>query len=159
MTNTDLSLEEMTVQDMTEVVEVIRHCYDGADDMNNLLDNYNFKEDLKMPGCRWWYKIIHRDICIGAINLAYTGMASMAIRNIAYVEPDNNIYIFELLKQKHPEVLCWLVFDAGDEVNEYSFPDIKMKKTQFREDNGFQFLTNANRRSQYISYETVRSDL
>ena len=113
------------------------------------LEYFDLKKDLQMPGCRWWYKIIQQGVCVGVVSLAFTGMASMTIRNIAYAEPDNNIYIFELLKQKHPDVLCWLMFDAEEETNEYSYPDREMKKTQFREDNGFQFLTSANRRNQY----------
>ena len=88
--------------------------------------------------------------CIGVVNLAYTGMESMLIRSIAYLEPDNNIYIFELLKQKHADILCWMMFDSGENINEYSYPDSEIKKHQFWEDNGFRFYTDANRRDQYI---------
>lgn len=144
----DLELREMTESDIPNAVEIVKLCYSNTEDIGELLDYYNFSKDLTMPGCRWWYRIMQQDTCIGMVNLAYSGMASMVIRNIAYLEPDNNIFIFELLKLKHPDVLCWLMFDS-EEANEYSYPDREMKKTQFREDNGFKFLTNANRRNQY----------
>lgn len=143
-----LSLEIMTEEDIPEVTGAVRRCYPDTDRIDDLLEYYNFRKDLNMPGCRWWYKLMNQDGCVGAVNLAYTGMNSMTIRNIAYMEPDSTVYIFELLKRLHPEVLCWLMFDS-DEANEYCYPDCEMKKTQFREDNGFEFLTDANRRSQY----------
>ncbi|MCL2512317.1 MAG: MerR family transcriptional regulator [Oscillospiraceae bacterium] len=150
MTGVDLSLELMNGRDVPEVTEVVRRCYSNTEDIDKLLDYFNFARDFNMPGCRWWYKIMRRGACIGAVNLAFTGMASMLVRNIAYMEPDNNIYIFELLKQKYPDVLCWLMFDAGDEISEYSYPDRESKKARFCGDNEFTFYTDANRRNQFI---------
>jgi len=149
MTGIDLALEEMTAQDILEVTEVVRRCYANTDDIDSLLEHFDFVRNLEMPGCRWWYKIMQQGVCIGAVNLVFTGMNSMAIRNIVYLEPDNNIYLFELLKQMYPNVLCWLMFDAGETINQYSYPDREMKKMQFLEDNGFKFITSANNRNQY----------
>jgi len=150
MTGIDLSLELMTERDIPEVTDVVRRCYANTEDVDSLLEYFGFPRDFNMPDCRWWYKIIQQGACIGAVNLAFTGMESMLIRNIAYMEPDNNIYIFELLKQKHSDILCWLMFDAGKNVTGYSYPDREMKKTSFLEDNGFTFYTSANGRNQYI---------
>lgn len=148
MEKMDLSLELMTENEIPEVTEVVKRCYANTEDVDKLLNFYNFKRDLQMSGCRWWYKLMQKDVCIGVVNLAYTGRNSMAIRNLAYIDPDHNIYIFELLKQRYPDVLCWMMFEAEEE-NEYCYPDREMKKTQFREDNGFRYLTSANRRDQY----------
>lgn len=150
MTGIDLWLEAMTKDDITEVTEVVKHCYLNTKEVDNLLCFFDFERQLNMPDCACYYKIMQSGGCIGVVNLAYTGMESMLIRNIAYMEPDNNIYIFELLKQKHPDILCWMMFDAGENVNEYSYPDCEMKKRQFWEDNGFRYYTGANRRDQYI---------
>lgn len=146
--DTGLALEIMTEKDIPEVSEVVRRCYANTKQVEELLAYYHFSQDLQMPECRWWYKLIQQEVCIGAVNLAYTGRDSMTIRNLAYQEPEDTVYIFELLKQNHPEILCWLMFES-EETNEYCYPDCEMKKTLFREDNGFQYLTGANRRDQY----------
>lgn len=150
MTAIDLWLEAMTTDDIRDVTEVVKRCYSNTQDIDNLLSFFAFERQLHMPDCACYYKIMQSSGCVGVVNLAYTGMESMLIRNIAYMEPDNNIYIFELLKQKHADILCWMMFDAGENLNEYSYPDCEMKKHQFWEDNGFRFYTDANRRDQYI---------
>jgi DNA-binding transcriptional MerR regulator len=150
LTAVDLWLETMTKDDISDVTEVVRRCYPNTEDIDQLLSFFDFERQLNMPDCACYYKIMQSGGCVGVVNLAYTGMESMLIRNVAYTEPDNNIYIFELLKQKHPDILCWMMFDAGETANEYSYPDCEMKKRQFWEDNGFRFYTDANRRDQYV---------
>lgn len=150
MTGVDLSLAPMTVEEVPEVTEIVKQCYAETEDIEGLLQFFDFQRQLQMPDCTCYYKIMQSNQCVGAINVAYVGMEAMLIRNIAYIEPENTIYIFELLKQQYPNVLCWMMFDAGDKINQYSYPDCEMKKRQFWEDNGFEFYTNANSRNQYI---------
>ncbi|MCL2434426.1 MAG: MerR family transcriptional regulator, partial [Clostridia bacterium] len=95
MTGMDLTLEPLTKQDWLEAQEVIKHCYPNTDDPNLL--NYWDTNGFDMPGCRWYYKIMQEGIWVGAVNLVYVGMEAMLIRNIAYADPDINVYLFELL--------------------------------------------------------------
>ena len=137
MAGIDLSLELMTVENIDVVTKVVKHCYANTKDIDELLGFYNFKNQLNMPECTFWYKIMQVDKCVGAVNLEYGGRESMIIRNIAYIEPDNNIYIFELLKQKHHDVLCWQVYLTSVGNNITCHQDYEAKKQQFLEDNGF----------------------
>ena len=89
--------------------------------------------------------------CIGAVNLAFVGMEAMLIRCLAYGDADNNVYLFELLKQKHPDILCWNIYFPNEDENntEHFCFDFENKKRQFADDNGFSFYTNA-RWNRYI---------
>lgn len=150
MAGIDLSLELMTQGDVPEVTEVIKRCYSNTKEMDKLLFYFNFENQLNMPDCTLYYKIIQNGNYIGAINLVYVGMEAMLIRCIAYGEPNNNIYLFDLLKQKHPDVLCWNLYfpNTPDNKEDFCF-DWEGKKRQFREDNGFTFYTDA-RWNRYI---------
>jgi len=96
-----------------------------------------------MPDCRWFYKIMQDDECVGALYLVYVGMEAMLIRCIAYTEPDNNLYIFELLKQLYPEIMCWNIYYPNDSNEGFYNFDFAEKKRQFGDDNGFAFYTGA----------------
>lgn len=150
LTGCDLSLEPMSVADIDEVTEVVRRCYENTEELDELLGFFDFESQLDMPDCTRYYKIMQNGQCIGAVNVAYSGRESMIIRNIAYKEADFNVYVFALLKQKHPDILCWMVFLTAGKDNRYCYHDCEMKKQQFLEDNGFAFYTNANDRHQYI---------
>jgi hypothetical protein len=151
MTRVDLSLELASPADIPIMREVVRHCYTYTEEIDDLLLYFDFEHQFNMPDCACYHKIMQNNECIGVVNLSFTGMESMLIRNIAYQESDNNVYIFELLKQKYPDVLCWMMFFVEEEKeNQYAYHDCEMKKQQFREDNGFIFYTNANRRNQFI---------
>jgi hypothetical protein len=79
------------------------------------------------------------------INLLFVGMEAMLIRCLAYDDPDNNVYLFELLKQKHPDILCWNIYFPNEDENthEHFCFDFENKKRQFADDNGFIFYTDA----------------
>ena len=150
MTGIDLSLELSDKQDISELVKVIKHCYGNTDDTEKLLFYWDFN-GYNMPDCRWFYKIMQNGECIGAVNLAFVGMEAMLIRQLAYCDPDNNIYLFELLKQKHPDILCWNIYFPNESENntEHFCFDFENKKHQFADDNGFTFYTDA-RWNRYI---------
>jgi len=144
MTGTDLSLEPMSARDIPEVTRVIRRCYANVKpkDMDKLLDDWFF-DGLHMPDCQWFYKTMRGGQCVGAIALVFAGMEAMLIRSLAYDDPNDNICLFELLKQKHPDILCWnLYFPNGSGEGDFHF-DWEGKKQQFAQDNGFIFYTNA----------------
>ena len=151
MTEVDLSLELASSVDIPELTDVVRDCYANTKDIDDLITFYDFECQFNLPDCTYYYKVMQNNKCIGVVNLTFTGMESMLIRNVAYREPDNNVFIFELLKQKHPDVLCWMMFfTQADKANGYAYHDCEMKKQQFRDDNGFRFYTSANDRDQYI---------
>ena len=82
---------------------------------------------------------------MGAVNLVYVGMEAILIRCLAYMEPDNNIYLFKLLKNLYPDIMCWNIYypnDADNNKEHFCF-DFESKKRQFVEDNGFTFYTDA----------------
>ncbi len=106
MTDIDLSLELMSQEDVPEVTKAVKRCYKNTHEIDKLLFYFNFENQLNMPDCAYYYKIMQAGECIGAVNLVYVGMEAMLIRCIAYGDADNNIYLFELLKQKHPDILC-----------------------------------------------------
>lgn len=144
MTGVDLSLERMTKEDIGMVTEAIKKCYTKTNEMEKLLFYFNFDNQLNMPDCALYYKIMQRGDCIGAVNLSDVGMEAMLIRCIAYGDPDNNVYLFELLKQKHSDILCWNIYFpsvAGDK-EDFCF-DWEGKKREFAEDNGFTFYTDS----------------
>jgi DNA-binding transcriptional MerR regulator len=151
MTAIDLSLEQMTKADVPEVSEVIKQCYRHTAEMDKLFFYFNFENQLNMPDCALYYKIIQAGECVGAIGLASVGKEAMLIRTIAYDDPDNNIYLFELLKQKHPDILCWNIYFPNDNENnaDHWQYDFENKKRQFSDDNGFTFYTDA-RWNRYI---------
>jgi DNA-binding transcriptional MerR regulator len=140
----DLSLELSDKQDIPELVKIIKLCYGNTDEMEKLLFYWDFN-GFDMPDCRWFYKIMQNGQCIGAVNLAFVGMEAMLIRQLAYRDPDNNIYLFELLKQKHPQILCWNIYfpNAAENNEEHFCFDFENKKRQFADDNGFIFYTDA----------------
>lgn len=144
MTGIDLSLELFEKQDIPELIESIKRCYNNTEDTEKLLFYWDFN-GFDMPNCRWFYKIMQGGECIGAINLAFVGMEAMLIRCLAYGDADNNIYLFELLKQKHPDILCWNIYFPNEDENntEHFCFDFENKKRQFADDNGFSFYTNA----------------
>jgi DNA-binding transcriptional MerR regulator len=148
MSITDLSLELMTQKDINMVTEVVKHCYSNTDEIEKLLYYFDFSHQLYMPDCACYYKILQKGVCIGAVNLAYVGREAMLIRCLAYDEPDMNIFLFELLKQKHPDIQCWMIRNAPDNKEDFNY-DWEMKKQQFWEDNGFIFYTDA-RYNQFI---------
>ena len=151
-TGTELSLVLMTEKDIPDVTEVIKRCYSQVNEMDKLLYFWDFR-GFHMPDCRWFYKIMQDDQCIGAVNLAYVGMEAMLIRCLAYLEPDNNVYIFDLLKSLYPQIECWMIRNATDNkerraIDDFNF-DWEGKKQRFWEDDGFTFYTAA-RYNQYI---------
>jgi len=152
MTGVDLSLEPVTAENVDEITDVIKRCYAHTIEIDKLLYYWDFR-GFNMPGCRWFYRIMQGGECVGAINLAYVGMEAMLIRCLAYSDPDNNIYLFELLKRTHPDILCWMIRNAPDNEDfkgkeDFNY-DWEGKKQRFWEDNGFIFYTNA-RYNQFI---------
>lgn len=147
----DLSLELMFPEDVSEVTEAVKRCYKNTHEIDKLLFHFNFENQLNMPDCVYHYKIMQAGECIGAVNLVYVGMEAMLIRCIAYGDADNNIYLFELLKQKHPDILCWNIYFPNEHENtiEHFCYDFENKKRQFADDIGFTFYTNA-RWNRYI---------
>lgn len=150
ITGIDLSIELSNEQDIPEITEIIKSCYRNVQDKEKMLCYWDFN-GYNMPGCRWFYKIMQNGECIGVINLAFVGMEAMLIRCLAYDDPDNNIYLFELLKQKHPDILCWNIYFPNEVENnlEHFCFDFENKKRQFADDNGFIFYTDA-RWNRYI---------
>ena len=139
MTGLDLSLEPVMPDDLPEVSEVVKRCYSNTKEMDKLLDNFGIEYHSTLPDCAYSYKIMQNGKCIGAVNLGFVGMEAMLIRCLAYSDPDNNIYLFELLKQKHPDVLCWNIYfpsESENNMDHFCF-DWEGKKNQFAEDNGF----------------------
>lgn len=150
MSDIDLSLELANKQDIPELIEIIKRYYSNTEDVDKLLFYWDFN-GFNMPDCRWFYKIMQSGKCVGAINLAFVGKEAMLIRCLAYGDADNNIFLFELLKQKHPDILCWNIYfpnDAENNAEHFCF-DFGNKKRQFVDDNGFTFYTNA-RWNRYI---------
>lgn len=153
MTGVDLSLEPMSEEDINMVTEVVERCYVNTKEMDKLLYYFDFNHQLNMPDCTYYYKIMQSGKCVGTVNLAYVGMEAMLIRCLAYSDQDINIYLFELLKQKHPEVMCWMIRNAPDNeefngIEDFNY-DWEGKKQRFWEDNGFTFYTKA-RYNQFI---------
>jgi len=148
MSAIDLSLELMTEDDVNEVTEVVKRCYSCIKEIDKLLYYFDFEQQLNMPECACYYKIMQNSVCIGVVNLTYVGREAMLIRCLAYMEPDMNVYLFELLKKKYPDVLCWMIRNAPDNKENFNY-DWEMKKQQFWEDNGFYFYTDA-RYNQFI---------
>jgi DNA-binding transcriptional MerR regulator len=145
MTGIDLSLEPVTPDDVPEVSDVVKRCYSNTKEMDKLLDNFGIEYHSTLPNCAYSYKIMQNGKCIGAVNLGFAGMEAMLIHCLAYSDPDNNIYLFELLKQKHPGVLCWNIYfpsESENNMDHFCF-DWEGKKKQFADDNGFIFYTNA----------------
>ena len=144
MAGVGLSLELMTENDVFEVTNVVKQCYPNTKEMDKLLENFDFKYHLKMADCANCYKVMQNGECIGAVNLAPVGMEAMLIRELAYNDPNNNIYLFELFKQKHPDILCWNIYFPSnpDDKEDYCY-DWEGKKRQFADDNGFTSYTNA----------------
>jgi DNA-binding transcriptional MerR regulator len=150
MTGVDLFLEDLTVNETDEAVRVIKQCYPNIEEMDKLLFYFNLEQQMNMPDCTTYYKIIQSGKWIGTINLAYIGRQAMLIRCIACSDSEINIYLFELLKQKHPDIMCWNIYLPNDESNKNDFCyDWDCKKKQFLDDNGFIFYTNA-RWNRYI---------
>ena len=148
MTGIDLTLEPLSKQDIPELTEIIKSCYSSAESSDTLY--YWDFNGFDMPGCRWFYKVMQDGKSVGAINLIHAGMEAMLIRSIAYNDPDNNIYLFELLKKTHPDILCWNIYFPNKDANEGEFHfDWDGKKRQFADDNGFTFYTAA-RWNRYI---------
>lgn len=145
MTGIDLSLAIMTADDIPAVSDVIRQCCTQAEDSDAVIKNFDFEHQLAIPGCAWCYKIMQNEMCIGAVALSYVGMEAMLIRNIAYINPDNNVYIFELLKRMHPDILCWNILFANGDKRQISLitDDYEGKRKQFIDDNNFSFYTAA----------------
>jgi len=102
MTGVDLSLELMTEDDIPEVIEIIKSCYTNTKEIDKLFYYFDLERQLNMPECARYYKIIQSNKCIGVVDLTYVGMEAMLIRCLACLDPDVNIYLFELMKEKHP---------------------------------------------------------
>jgi len=148
MTGVDLSLERISEDGIPELIEVIKQCYPNVEDMDTLLSYWDF-EGINMVDTQWYYKIVQGDQCVGAVRLAFGGMEATIIRNIAYKEADNNIYLFELLKKQFPQTLCWMIRDTKENDKYYWNYDWEGKKQRFWEDNGFAFYSD-NRNSEYV---------
>lgn len=153
MTGVDLSLEPMEEKDIEEVTTVIKRCYENTKEIDKLLDYFNIRQQLSMPGCTCYYKIMSNNTCIGAVDLAYVGMEAMLIRCFACLDPGLNVYLFELMKNQYPQVLCWMIRNAPEGepfhgMENFNY-DWEGKKQQFWEDNGFTFYTDA-RYNQFI---------
>lgn len=151
MTGIDLSLELVIREDVSEVTEVVKRCYSNTKEIEKLLESFGIEYHSTLPDCAYSYKIMQKGKCIGAVNLGFVGMEAMLIRQLAYCDPDNNIYLFELLKQKHPGILCWNIYFPNESENntEHFCFDFENKKHQFADDNGFTFYTDA-RWNRYI---------
>jgi|GEM_PF-2445922 len=149
----DLSLAPMTADDIAEVTEVVKRCYANTAQMDLLFQYFAFERQLNMPDCTCYLKIMQGGECIGVVNLAYVGMEATLIRCLAYGDPDNNVYLFELLKRKYPGTLCWMIRNAPDGDGFHGMEDFNYdwegKKQRFWEDNGFVFYTSA-RYNQFI---------
>lgn len=143
MSGIDLSLDEMAKEDIPAVTEIVKRCYNDIKELDKLLFYLNMEQQLSEPDCTWYYKITHVGECIGVINLAYVGMEAMVIRCFACLDSDINAYIFELLKQKFPDVLSWNIYIAQDDNIEDFTYDWNGKKRQFADDNGFVFYTDS----------------
>lgn len=141
MTGVDLSLELMTDENIALATDIIKGCFSKTKETDKLLHYFNLTEETHMPNCSYLYKIIQAEQFIGVVTLEYIGRDAMHIRNIAIPDSDMNIYLFELLKLKHPEVLCWTIRSAPDNIEHFNY-DFEGKKQQFWEDNGFTFYTN-----------------
>lgn len=101
------------------------------------------EQQLSQPDCTWYYKIIQRGECIGVINLAFVVMEAMVIRCFACLDLDMNVYIFELLKKKFPQILSWNLYIAhNDNIDDFTY-DWEGKKRQFADDNVFVFYTDS----------------
>jgi len=158
MRGIDMSLAALSEQDMPDLQEIIKQCYPGVADIEKLLYYWDWN-GFRMPDCRWFYKIMQDGQCVGAVNLAYTGMESMLIRCLACTESDNNVYIFALLKQLHPQILCWNLYYPNDESDKEDFCfDWVGQKRRFGEDNGFAFYTDA-RWNRYIKMMVPHDEL
>jgi len=113
----------------------------GIDLSLELMPEQDIPEDL--PDCRWFYRIMRGGVCVGTADLAFAGMEAMLIHNLAYDVPGMNTYLFELLKQKHPGILCWNLYFPNKNSNDDLHFDLEGKKRRFADDNGFTFYTNA----------------
>ena len=150
MTDIDLTLEPIVKEDLPDIYDVIRRCYSKTDNVDKIIDDFHFDTNLNLKDCAWCYKIVQDGQLIGAVNLIYVGKEAMLIQELAYDEPDNNVYIFERLKECHPEVLCWNILfdtetdsDAPDAKICYIEEDYAGKRRQFVDDNGFTFYTGS----------------
>lgn len=148
LTGIDLLLEPLVESDINMAIEIIKNCFITTDKIDKLLYFYNLEQQMNMPDCTCYYKIILSGQWIGVIDLAYVGREAMLIRCLAYPDPEINIYLFELLKQKYPEVMCWMIRSTPNNEDDFNY-DWEMKKQQFWEDNGFSFYTDA-RFNQFI---------
>ncbi len=150
MTGMDLMLELITEKDIDNITAVVKQCYTNTKETDKLLESFDFKYQINMTDCAYCYKIMQNGECIGVVSLRTAGMEAMLIRYLAYSDPDNNVYLFELLKQKHPDILCWNIYFPNDASNKEDFCyDWEGKKRQFADDNGFIFYTDA-RWNRYI---------
>lgn len=139
----DKPLDEMRKEDIPAVTEIVKRCYNDIKELDKLLFYFNIEQQISEPGCTWYYKIKHGGECIGVINLAYVGMEAMVIRCFACLDSDINEYIFELLKQKFPDVLSWNIYIAQDDnIEDFTYA-WNGKKRQFSDDNGFVFYTDS----------------
>ena len=144
MTGIDLSLELLTKSDISELTNIVKKCYGDVEDLDKLLYYWDFN-GFNMPDCRWFYKIMQEGQVVGAVSLAYVGMEAMLIRCLVYAEVENNVYIFEKLKELYPDIMCWNIYYPNDDENDtgnFCF-DFEGKKRRFGEDNDFTFYTDA----------------
>ncbi|WP_310604428.1 MerR family transcriptional regulator [Anaerosporobacter sp.] len=142
MTGINLSLHPLSKQDIPELTEIIKSCYTSKEGVEKLY--YWDFDGFDMPSCRWFYKVMQDGRNVGAVNLVCVGMEAMLIRSIAYDDPDNNVYLFELLKQTYPDILCWNIYFSNKDADDGEFHfDWEGKKKQFADDNGFTFYTNS----------------
>lgn len=144
MTGVDLTLEPLSQDEIPEAIEVIKTCYPNICEMDKLISHFNLEQQLNMPDCTIYYKIIQSGKWIGVMNLANAGREAMLIRCLACSDSEINIYLFEILKQKYPDIMCWNIYLPNDESNKDDFCyDWDGKKKQFLDDNGFVFYTDA----------------
>lgn len=148
MTDIDLTLEPLVEADLADVADAIRRCYVKTDNVEKIIEDFHFHQNLQLKDCAWCYKIMLDGQLVGAVSLVYVGKEAMLIQEIAYDEPDNNIYIFQRLQELHPQVMCWNIFftdetqDKKDQIY-YIEDDYAGKRARFRDDNGFTFYTNS----------------
>ena len=145
MTGIDLALEPITSEDIPAVTEVIKQCYTKTEAIEELIHAFALEHQLEFPGCAWCYKIMQGAECIGAVTLSYLGKEAMLIRNLAYSDVDNTVYLFELLKKKHPDILCWNILFSNEDTGQIALitDDYEGKRRQFCDDNNFTFYTAA----------------
>lgn len=73
MTDIDLTLEPLIEEDLTDVADVIRRCYAKTDDMEKIIEDFHFRQNLQIKDCAWCYRIMQDGQLVEAVSLIYVG--------------------------------------------------------------------------------------